>query len=68
MIFQEPLTSLSPVYTCGEQVVEAILLHQAVSGQEAQKAIALFDEVKLPDPRGMMNRYPHQISGGQQQR
>ncbi|HEY9633085.1 MAG TPA: ABC transporter ATP-binding protein [Coleofasciculaceae cyanobacterium] len=69
MVFQEPLTSLNPVYTCGEQVVEAILLHQQVSHKEAyRKAIALFDEVKLPDPRGMMNRYPHQLSGGQQQR
>ena len=69
MVFQEPLTSLNPVYTCGEQVVEAILLHQSVSHKEAKrKAIALFDEVKLPDPRGMMNRYPHQLSGGQQQR
>lgn len=69
MVFQEPLTSLNPVYTCGEQVVEAILLHQEVSYKEAyRKAIALFDEVKLPDPKGMMNRYPHQLSGGQQQR
>jgi peptide/nickel transport system ATP-binding protein len=49
--------------------VEAILLHQEVSYKEAyRKAIALFDEVKLPDPKGMMNRYPHQLSGGQQQR
>jgi peptide/nickel transport system ATP-binding protein len=69
MVFQEPLTSLNPVYTCGEQVVEAILLHQEVSHKDAyRKAIALFDEVKLPDPREMMNRYPHQLSGGQQQR
>lgn len=69
MIFQEPLTSLNPVYTCGDQVVEAILLHEKVSHKEAyRKAIALFDEVKLPDPKGMMNRYPHQLSGGQQQR
>lgn len=69
MVFQEPLTSLNPVYTCGEQVVEAILLHQDVSRKDAyRKAIALFDEVKLPDPRGMMHRYPHQLSGGQQQR
>lgn len=69
MVFQEPLTSLNPVYTCGEQVVEAILLHQEVSYKEAyRKAIALFDEVKLPAPKGMMNRYPHQLSGGQQQR
>lgn len=69
MVFQEPLSSLNPVYTCGEQVVEAILLHQAVSYKEAyRKAIALFDEVKLPDPKRMMERYPHQLSGGQQQR
>lgn len=69
MVFQEPLTSLNPVYTCGEQVVEAILLHQDVNRKEAyRRAIALFDEVKLPDPKGMMNRYPHQLSGGQQQR
>ncbi len=69
MVFQEPLTSLNPVYTCGEQVVEAILLHEQVSQKEAyRKAIALFDEVKLPDPREMMKRYPHQLSGGQQQR
>ncbi|MBD0346258.1 MAG: ABC transporter ATP-binding protein [Coleofasciculus sp. Co-bin14] len=69
MVFQEPLTSLNPVYTCGEQVLEAILLHQKVSHKEAyRRAIALFDEVKLPNPREMMNRYPHQLSGGQQQR
>jgi peptide/nickel transport system ATP-binding protein len=69
MVFQDPLTSLNPVFTCGEQVVEAILLHEEVSHKEAyRKAIALFDEVKLPDPKGMMNRYPHQLSGGQQQR
>ena len=69
MVFQEPLSSLNPVYTCGEQVMEAILLHQKVSQKAAyRKAIALFDEVKLPDARGMMKRYPHQLSGGQQQR
>jgi peptide/nickel transport system ATP-binding protein len=64
MVFQEPQTSLNPVYTCGEQVVEAILLHEEVSHKDAyRKAIALFDEVKLPNPREMMNRYPHQLSG-----
>jgi len=69
MVFQEPLTSLNPVYTCGEQVVEAIVLHNQVSYKEAyRRAIALFDEVKLPNPREMMKRYPHQLSGGQQQR
>lgn len=69
MIFQEPMTSLNPVYTCGSQVVEAILLHSEVSQEEAYgKAVALFREVKLPDPEGMMERYPHQLSGGQIQR
>lgn len=69
MIFQEPMTSLNPVYTCGSQVVEAILLHSEVSQEEAYgQAVALFREVKLPDPEGMMERYPHQLSGGQIQR
>jgi peptide/nickel transport system ATP-binding protein len=69
MIFQEPMTSLNPVFTCGQQVVEAILLHQFLSQEDAQKrAIALFQEVKLPDPENMIDRYPHQLSGGQIQR
>ncbi|HEY9662933.1 MAG TPA: ATP-binding cassette domain-containing protein, partial [Allocoleopsis sp.] len=66
MIFQEPMTSLNPVYTCGDQVVEAILLHSDISKEEAYgRAVDLFREVKLPDPEGMMERYPHQLSGGQ---
>ncbi|MGF1480288.1 MAG: ABC transporter ATP-binding protein [Cyanophyceae cyanobacterium] len=69
MVFQEPLTSLNPVLTCGDQLVEAILLHNEISSKEAyRRAIALFDEVQLPDPKQMMKRYPHQLSGGQQQR
>ena len=69
MIFQEPMTSLNPVYKCGEQVVEAILLHQNISKKEAQiKAIELFEEVELPRPEKIFNSYPHQISGGQKQR
>lgn len=69
MIFQEPMTSLNPVYTCGHQVIEAIRLHTDVSKDEAyQQAVDLFREVKLPDPEGMMERYPHQLSGGQIQR
>ena len=69
MIFQEPMTSLNPVYTCGSQVVEAIMLHSQVSAEEAYgQAVDLFREVKLPDPEGMMERYPHQLSGGQIQR
>ncbi|MGB3496406.1 MAG: ABC transporter ATP-binding protein [Elainellaceae cyanobacterium] len=69
MIFQEPLTSLNPVYTCGNQLVEALLLHRDLDRQQAQQeAIALFEEVQLPQPQDMMTRYPHQLSGGQQQR
>jgi len=69
MVFQEPLTSLNPVYTCGNQVAEAIRLHQRVDRAEAQqRAIALFNEVQLPDPERILHRYPHQLSGGQQQR
>jgi peptide/nickel transport system ATP-binding protein len=59
MIFQEPMTSLNPVLTCGSQVMEVILLHQRISREAArEKTIALFNQVKLPDPGGMFNRYP----------
>jgi peptide/nickel transport system ATP-binding protein len=69
MIFQEPMTSLNPVFTCGEQVMEAIRLHQRTRFTEARKkTIDLFREVKLPDPEQLFNRYPHQLSGGQKQR
>ncbi|GGB04384.1 ABC transporter ATP-binding protein [Puia dinghuensis] len=69
MIFQEPMTSLNPVFTCGDQVAEAILAHRKVSAGEArEQAIALFGRVRLPDPEGMYNRWPHQLSGGQKQR
>lgn len=69
MIFQEPMTSLNPVFTCGHQVMEAIQLHQQISATAAkEKTIALFEKVKLPSPSEMINRYPHQLSGGQKQR
>ena len=69
MIFQEPMTSLNPVFTCGDQVMEAIMLHQSISKSEAKDlTIKLFDEVQLPDPERIFNTYPHQISGGQKQR
>jgi peptide/nickel transport system ATP-binding protein len=69
MIFQEPMTSLNPVFTTGSQVVEAIMLHQKVSLAEArQQTIALFDEVGIPDPESRVDDYPHQMSGGQRQR
>ncbi|HUH73796.1 MAG TPA: ABC transporter ATP-binding protein [Chitinophagales bacterium] len=69
MIFQEPMTSLNPVFTCGNQVIEAILLHQKVSKEEAKKiTLELFDKVKLPNPARIYDAYPHQLSGGQKQR
>ena len=69
MIFQEPMTSLNPVFTCGDQVLEAIMLHQNISTEEAKKlTISLFKKVQLPDPERIYNTYPHQISGGQKQR
>ena len=69
MIFQEPMTSLNPVYTCGNQVMEAILTHQNVSKSAAKsQTIALFEKVKLPYPERAFQSYPHQLSGGQKQR
>jgi peptide/nickel transport system ATP-binding protein len=69
MIFQEPMTSLNPVFTCGEQVAEAIRAHQSLSAAEARRmTVALFERVQLPDPEGMYARWPHQLSGGQKQR
>lgn len=69
MIFQEPMTSLNPVLTCGGQVMESIQLHKKVSAKEAKKqTINWFKKVKLPDPAFIFNRYPHQLSGGQKQR
>ena len=69
MIFQEPMTSLNPVFTCGYQVREAIQLHQKVNKEVARKkTIELFKQVKLPDPENLIARYPHELSGGQKQR
>ena len=69
MIFQEPMTSLNPVFTCGYQVMEAIQLHQQVNKETARKkTIELFEKVKLPDPANLLKRYPHELSGGQKQR
>lgn len=69
MIFQEPMSCLNPVLTCGYQVIEAIQLHEQLSAEEAKKrAIHLLEKVNLPFPETMMNRYPHQLSGGQKQR
>lgn len=69
MIFQEPMTSLNPVFRCGEQVTEAIQLHQRVSLDKAKQiTLQLFEKVQLPDPERIFRAYPHQISGGQKQR
>ncbi|HKR05044.1 MAG TPA: ABC transporter ATP-binding protein [Bacteroidia bacterium] len=69
MIFQEPMTSLNPVFTCGSQVAEAIILHEKVSKKKArQKTIELFKKVQLPRPEDLFDSYPHQLSGGQKQR
>lgn len=69
MIFQEPMTSLNPVLTCGEQVMEAILQHQEINRSAAKTAtIKLFEQVQLPNPSAIFYRYPHQLSGGQKQR
>ncbi|MBK7986112.1 MAG: ABC transporter ATP-binding protein [Ignavibacteria bacterium] len=69
MIFQEPMTSLNPVFRCGDQIIEAIMLHQKCSKAEArEKTLQLLRMVKLPRPETMIDQYPHQLSGGQKQR
>lgn len=69
MIFQEPMTSLNPVYTVGNQIDEALMLHQNMSKKEARKrTIELLVEVGIPSPNEKVNAYPHQMSGGQKQR
>ena len=69
MIFQEPMTSLNPVISCGKQVAEALILHKKISKQDARlRTIELFEKVKLPRAKKLFDSYPHQISGGQKQR
>lgn len=69
MIFQEPMTSLNPVYTCGDQVVEIMRNHRPYSRQQARaKALEWFGEVELPQPERIFRSYPHELSGGQRQR
>ena len=69
MIFQEPMTSLNPVLSCGTQVMEALQTHKKIStGAAKQKTIEWFERTRLPDPEIVFNRYPHQLSGGQKQR
>lgn len=69
MIFQEPMTSLNPVYTVGNQLLEPLMQHQQQSKAEAyQRAVRLLDRTGIHDPAGRFNSYPHQLSGGQRQR
>ena len=69
MIFQEPMTSLNPVFTIGNQIIEAILLHQGLDKIGARRrAIEMLDRVKIPSPETRIDAYPHQLSGGMRQR
>jgi peptide/nickel transport system ATP-binding protein len=69
MIFQEPMSSLNPIYTIGSQIVEAIRVHQKFGRRQAQaRALELLKHVQIPDPEARLKQYPHQLSGGQRQR
>ncbi len=69
MIFQEPMTSLNPVFTCGDQIMEALILHQSMNKVDAkQRAIEMLHQVGIPAPEERVNEYPHQLSGGMRQR
>ncbi len=69
MVFQEPMTSLNPVFTCGDQIIEAITLHQGLSKREAKtRAVEMLGLVGIPSPDQRVDEYPHQLSGGMRQR
>ena len=69
MIFQEPMTSLNPIFTAGYQITEVLRLHQNLSRQQArQKTVEMFKKVGIPDPKKRVDEYPHQMSGGMRQR
>ena len=69
MIFQDPLTSLNPVFTVGSQITESIRVHLHLPKDEARKrAVGLLEKVGMPDPQGVMKKYPHTLSGGMRQR
>ena len=69
MIFQEPMTSLNPVYTCGDQIMEALIVHERMGRRAARaRAIDLLRTVGIPSPEQRVDEYPHQMSGGMRQR
>ena len=69
MIFQEPMTSLNPVFRVGDQISEVLMLHKNMSKKEAwQRSIELLDDVGIPNPTASADKYPHEMSGGQKQR
>ena len=69
MIFQEPMSSLNPVYTVGNQIIEAVMLHQKVGRRAARaRAMEMLDRIGIPGPRQRIDEYPHQLSGGMRQR
>ena len=69
MIFQEPMTSLNPVFTCGDQIMEALILHQHMTKEQAkERAIEMLHQVGIPGPEQRVTEYPHQLSGGMRQR
>ena len=69
MIFQEPMTALNPVYTCGEQIIEALVLHERITRSAARtRAIEMLERVGIPAPGQRVDEYPHQLSGGMRQR
>jgi peptide/nickel transport system ATP-binding protein len=69
MIFQEPMTSLNPVFTCGSQIAETVALHEGVSSSQAkERAVEMLEKVGIPDPGHRAKQYPHELSGGMRQR
>ncbi|MCW6056272.1 ABC transporter ATP-binding protein [Pseudomonas fragariae (ex Marin et al. 2024)] len=69
MIFQEPMTSLNPVFTIGEQIAESVMRHQGLSDKAArQRALEMLEKVRVPDARQRLDAYPHELSGGMRQR
>lgn len=69
MVFQEPMTSLNPLMTCGDQVAESLIIHQKITKKQAkERVVKLFEKVQLPNAAEIFDRYPHELSGGQKQR